>query len=156
MGLDMYLHKVTYVGGQWVEEGEAEAVIKIKGKTLPIQPNRLRSVTEQVAYWRKANQIHGWFVDNCSDGVDNCRPVEVSDAQLKELLELCKYVKAHPDEAPSKLPTSEGFFFGDQEYDKWYWEDIDITIEQLEQVLTEYETQPGAPRLVWFEYVASW
>ena len=124
MGLDMYLHKVTYIGGQWVDEGEAEVSIRVKDKVFPIQPNRLRSVTEQVACWRKANQIHGWFVDTCADGEDNCQPVKVSDTELRELLGLCKYVKAHPDDAPNKLPVTEGFFFGSDEYDEWYWKGI--------------------------------
>ena len=26
-----------------------------------------------VAYWRKANAIHSWFVENCQDGVDECQ-----------------------------------------------------------------------------------
>ena len=44
-------------------------------------------------YWRKANQIHKWFVDHCQDGIDDCREAYVSDEQLEELLNLCKKVK---------------------------------------------------------------
>ena len=27
-------------------------------------------VRTEAGYWRKANQIHGWFVNNCQDGIE--------------------------------------------------------------------------------------
>jgi hypothetical protein len=51
------------------------------------------SLFEEVGYWRKANAIHKWFVDNVQDGVDNCEYYEVSKEQLEELLDICKTVK---------------------------------------------------------------
>ena len=30
-------------------------------------------VRTEAGYWRKANQIHGWFVNKCQDGVDDCQ-----------------------------------------------------------------------------------
>lgn len=38
------------------------------------------------AQWRKANQIHKWFVDNVQDGNDDCGTYEVGVEQLKGLL----------------------------------------------------------------------
>ena len=46
----------------------------------------------QVAYWRKANQIHNWFVKNIQDGNDDCGYYEVSRQQLQELLSVCRDV----------------------------------------------------------------
>lgn len=46
----------------------------------------------EVGYWRKANQIHNWFVNNVQDGVDDCDYYEVSENKLIELLEKCKEV----------------------------------------------------------------
>lgn len=46
----------------------------------------------EVGYWRKANQIHNWFVNNVQGGVDDCDYYEVSDNKLIELLERCKEV----------------------------------------------------------------
>ena len=34
-------------------------------------------IWDGVAYWRKANAIHRWFINNIADGVDNCEPFEV-------------------------------------------------------------------------------
>jgi len=45
-----------------------------------------------VAYWRKANQIHSWFVENVQGGEDECNPFEASRAKLKELIKTCKVV----------------------------------------------------------------
>lgn len=51
------------------------------------------SLFENVGYWRKANAIHKWFVDNVQNGVDNCEYYEVSKEQLEELLETCVKVR---------------------------------------------------------------
>lgn len=50
------------------------------------------SIVQQVGYWRKANQIHNWFVENVQNGVDDCGAYEVDEYQLQELLDLCKEV----------------------------------------------------------------
>lgn len=46
----------------------------------------------EVGYWRKANQIHRWFVDNVQNGVDNCKKYPVTRKQLNDLLELVNKV----------------------------------------------------------------
>src|ERR1017187_4553583 len=46
------------------------------------------SLTE-VAYWRKANAIHGWFVNNVQNGIDQCQESVVTREQLNELLSVC-------------------------------------------------------------------
>ena len=50
-------------------------------------------VTEEIGYWRKANAIHNWFVENCGGGVDKCQLMEISKAQLETLLFIAKKVK---------------------------------------------------------------
>lgn len=47
---------------------------------------------QQAGYWRKANQIHSWFVHNVQGGVDNCGTYPVSHTKLKELKETCERV----------------------------------------------------------------
>jgi hypothetical protein len=103
-----------------------------------------------VAYWRKANAIHQWFVNNCQDGNDDCRPAYVSREKLAELLDLAKQVKADPTLAEELLPTTSGFFFGSTEYGEYYMQDIEETIKQLEQVLASTADD-------WqFQYQSSW
>ena len=49
-------------------------------------------IVEQVGYWRKANAIHHWFVDNVQEGVDECQTSYVSIKDLDKLLGLCNGV----------------------------------------------------------------
>ena len=68
MGLDMYLSKKTYVK-QWDfqdEEKKVKVDVTKNGEPLKgIKSERISYVVEDVMYWRKANQIHGWFCSNC-------------------------------------------------------------------------------------------
>lgn len=51
-----------------------------------------KTIFEQVGYWRKANHIHKWFVDNVQNGVDECDTYEVTKEQLEDLLNVCRKV----------------------------------------------------------------
>ena len=42
------------------------------------------------AYWRKANVIHNWFVQNVQGGNNDCKAYVVSTKKLKSLLRLCE------------------------------------------------------------------
>ncbi len=65
MGLDMYLSKKTYVK-YWEHKGDDNYEVKVTkgGNPTKIDPKKVSYVTEEVGYWRKANQIHDWFVKN--------------------------------------------------------------------------------------------
>lgn len=106
-------------------------------------------VSVNVAYWRKVNAIHQWFVDNCQDGVDECQSAYVSQDQLKELLALCRQSLLHKD--PSKLMPQAGFFFGSYDIDEYYWGGIKYTIEQLKRIVELPEFDELS-----FYYQSSW
>lgn len=50
------------------------------------------SLFEEIGCWRKANQIHNWFVQNVQNGCDNCECYEVTKEQLEELKNICEKV----------------------------------------------------------------
>lgn len=104
----------------------------------------------QVGYWRKANQIHAWFVKHVQNGKDDCQEYHVTRDQLQLLVDNCKLVLMNKEEAVNLLPTQEGFFFGSYEYDEYYFGDLQDTIDQLEKVLNEY------PEDWEFKYQSSW
>jgi len=140
MGLDMYLFKKTYVGnGASTQPKDCHEVqVKIGGEIHPyIQPERICSIWENVGYWRKANHIHGWFVDNIQGGIDDCSYYRVSNDQLRDLVALCKSVITSEKKAEEVLPTREGFFFGSLEYDQSYYDDCQDTINIIEPLLKE-------------------
>lgn len=72
-------------------------------------------VSEGVAYWRKANAIHKWFVENTANGIDNCEPVIVSKEQLEELLNRAKRVKATSRLISGKVNNGYHFVNGKEE-----------------------------------------
>ena len=139
MGLDMYLEKRTYVR-QWdFQKPEEQYNVEVTkgGEPANIKSERVTHVCEELGYWRKANQIHNWFVQNVQDGVDNCGEYAVSKADLQSLLDICLAVKLDHSQAEELLPSASGFFFGGTEYDEWYFNGIDNTIEILKEALSD-------------------
>lgn len=133
----MYLSRRTYVKN-WdhrsIEE-KWEITIKRGGKIFKgIDPKKISGITEDVAYWRKANAIHKWFVDNTQDGIDDCRDSYVHHEQLMELVAECKKALKDRDKASEILPIQEGFFFGGKEYDDYYFEQLEDTVKELENL----------------------
>ena len=100
-----------------------------------------RATDYRVGYWRKANAIHKWILDNCAtkdkwaDPIDDCRPIEIPVEKLEELLDDCKKVLEDHSLATELLPTTDGFFFGSTEYDEWYFRTIEETIDIIEPVI---------------------
>lgn len=137
---------------------------------------------EKAAQWRKANQIHNWFVENVQNGEDDCGLYEVTKEQLQALLADCLavkkasklvegnvlngysfkdgkmirneehgYVIEDPSVAEDLLPTTSGFFFGSTDYDQWYMQDIDYTVEKLTAILKDDDFDNWM-----FAYSSSW
>lgn len=161
MGLDMYLSKKTYVKNWNFTEDEKrhKITVKLGGKLRrDIKPERISYVVEEVAYWRKANHIHNWFVQNVQNGVDECQESYLEIEQLKELRDVCKAVVEKKDEEYSKehLPTSSGFFFGGTEYDEYYYEDCRETAEMIDELVKEEEKKPDGCYGADYYYRASW
>jgi len=92
----MYLSRKTYVKNwdHMTPEERTEISVSRGGKPLPgIDVKNISYIEEEVGYWRKANQIHLWFTDNCADGVDECQTVWIDPEKLKELYEICVKIK---------------------------------------------------------------
>jgi hypothetical protein len=160
MGLDMYLYKKTYVQNWEHNPPEQHHQIEIKrGGVLrkDIKPNRICYITEQVAYWRKFNALHGWFVNECGGGIDECQDINVDEDKLVELLETLKKVSDNFTLAKELLPPVQGFFFGGDEIDEYYKEDVNSTIKIIEELLKEHEQSKEYGLYSGdFEYRASW
>ncbi len=157
MGLDMYLHARKYVSGYPHSKAEEVELFNTITEAVGLQnmhDERYATVSVNVAYWRKANHIHDWFVKNVQDGTDDCKEYYVSREALMELEQACrKVVEAGTSEAAREhLPTASGFFFGDTEYNEYYFENTDWTAKRLAQILTLPEGLNGFD----FYYSSSW
>jgi hypothetical protein len=145
MGLDMYLSAKRFL---WYSEDDLSN--KIAENFPGLGDKRIKEVTAEAAYWRKANAIHNWFVENVQGGTDDCGNYEVSREQLQELLDLIEKVLADRGTAKDALPTANGFFFGNTDYDDWYFSDLEHTRDMLKDCLDD--KWKG-----WdFEYHSSW
>jgi len=157
MGLDMYLYKADKDGNyDWKND--------------------------EVAYWRKANHIHNWFVQNVQDGIDECQDSVVSKGKVEELLSVCNEVLMSinlvdgevnngytfknremtpivekgkiiedPTVAKKLLPTRSGFFFGGTDYDEYYVDDIERTVNTLYEILESFDFENNT-----LIYTSSW
>lgn len=156
MGLDMYLTAKRYMS-DWVDAGDVEKQTAIQMLFPELADLRghfgdgspVKEVRVEAGYWRKANQIHDWFVRQVQDGEDECRPHPVYREHLEQLQDLCQQVLADPSKAEELLPTAKGFFFGDTSYGEGYMEDLKHTVDIIDRCLALPDTWS-------FEYCSSW
>lgn len=160
MGLDMYLYARQYVSRFDYKDGERIDLPEFAAlaETGPADLTKYGDysgieIEYPVLYWRKANAIHGWFVNECADGIDECQRIYVSRESLVKLRDLCQSVIKQPAMAGDILPPTSGFFFGTYEIDDWYMEDMKHTVNALNHILSV------VPDDNWdwsFVYRASW
>jgi hypothetical protein len=106
----------------------------------------ITSLQKRVAYWRKANQIFAWIEENCGH-VENGKigSLRITKDHCEALLKDCEKAMTHKDKALSGdtmdlemlMPTRDGFFFGDTEYDEYYFSDIEYTIQIMKEIIAE-------------------
>jgi hypothetical protein len=145
MGLDMYLHKKTYVKNWSHTKPEERHEVSVKKNGQPvvgIKPERISEISETVGQWRKFNALHRWFVENCQNGEDDCKEYHVDRSQLVNLLGVLKQVQEDFDttggiKAHELFPTESGPFFGDTSYDEYYFDDVKETVVLLEELIQE-------------------
>ena len=152
MGLDMYLSAKRYLyrdADEPISDGinELLGIESDKSKRFHGASFVAKEISIEAMGWRKANAIHGWFVENCQDGKDECQESYVPREKLQELVELCQEALDNPD--AEVLEPTAGFFFGSYEKDEWYYQDLKNTIEGIERALE-------LPDSFEFYYRASW
>jgi hypothetical protein len=138
MGLDMSLEGRQYIS-EYTDKELKEKIEEVLESKIPV---KVSGVTFDLGYWRKANAIHNWFIENCANGLDDCNEAYVSREQLLELKETCeKALEATSEEEKEELlPTQSGFFFGSTEYDEYYDECLRDTIEIVNNTIKLLET----------------
>jgi len=178
MGLDSYLERKHDIGGEYEHRKVTGCVdITINTgteyeKKINIPANKVSVIVEHIGYWRKANAIHHWFTKDQKDDTS----AEVTYEDLLQLKEDCQKVidslKAqkmitkeipHPykkeetmtievwpnvDLAMELLPPQKGFFFGSYDIDEWYLDDLEHTVEIIDNIEDDKSS--------WFIYTASY
>ena len=138
------------------ENPKYNAIVETVG--MKVRDNIAASVAVEYTaiYWRKANQIHGWFVNTLADGVDECQRIRVGRDDLVNLHRICGHLidTRSTELANELLPPTPGFFFGGYDIDEYYWQDIEETHEQLTELLDEITEDNRWNYSI--EYQASW
>lgn len=92
MGLDMYLMGKLYCSNYSnpkIFESVKKLLPNLIGKK---EDDGFIEIEKEIIYWRKANQIHNWFVRNAQDGKDDCGTYYIVKEQLEELLNICETI----------------------------------------------------------------
>lgn len=187
MGLDMYLYAERYLSEMDKEQfEELKRVVESQVMATPLKEDSSLpwsgslTIRQEVAYWRKANAIHSWFVENVQDGTDDCRLAYVSADQLEELVADCSQVLSlmnpfcreaydsdewdNATEIPSHvkaeveelLMPTDGFFFGSTEIDLYFYHTVRYTHDRLTEVLEWLRTESEDNRFWEIYYRSSW
>lgn len=112
------------------------------------------SESETLIYWRKANAIHKWFLDNGReltddgrlvepDGDFNCGKIPVDREMLERLRDEAEYIISNPKKANRSMPTCPGFFFGSVDYDDGYFQDLQDTVDGINRVIRDTSIKWG-------------
>jgi len=120
MGLDMYL-------------------FKLKREALKNPTFNMDEDGEEVMYWRKANAIHYWFTYGHEN--DNLEYLECGIDELQILKKQCQEDidnKDNPDQKRN-LVTANGFFWGGTEYDDWFYEQLQQTVDKITEIEKEHQ-----------------
>lgn len=114
-------------------EGELN---EIKGK----MDDCYNALYSEVAYFRKVNFLLPYFGYE-----ENCSEIVIDKCEVEELINDCKRVLAakDTDEAESVadelLPTEEGFFFGNTDYDERYFNDVQGVMDKFTEILDTFD-----------------
>lgn len=146
MGLDQYLEVRQYISRRdWTDEGSTENpdfhIIAPMTRGGVLDPNGFSgiSLTYNAAQWRKANGIQRWMQDHLANGdMQNCQDYYVSTDTLVELRQSCELVLEAKDKkamaASEGLTPMEGFFYGGQDMDEWYFRDLQYTVDTINRL----------------------
>lgn len=145
MGLDMYINKVKKTNHSISElialnvdahpDNVKVAEFLPLSHPYPEDAHDYYTIFHQVAYWRKFNALHGWFVNNLQLGIDNCADYELNKDILLDLLEVLEETWALKN--PAKLPPTLGYFWGSTETDDYYWDKVYNSIQTISELIDD-------------------
>ena len=141
MGLDTYFHKCKRAEYNDFKEKEAQFnKLSREEQDKAVSPYD-NFDPEEIGYFRKVNFLMSFF-----DYHDNCEYQTIDIGDLYNLREICTTIsKMNPKSVEDRircaelLPTQSGFFFGNTEYDEYYFNDVEIVLEWLNDVLPTIE-----------------
>lgn len=157
MGLDMYLYaKKQKYASTYQRPEQCVYPDVLKELEERIEKDNYKSCyfieLYQIAYWRKFNALHNWIVENKANGIDECQEIELGQEDIKALVDIFNEILKDHSKAKELLPTCDGFFFGTQEYDEWYFNDMQYSVDIFKKILQAMKKDEKLSLI----YQASW
>ncbi|MBR2871200.1 MAG: hypothetical protein IKB98_07495 [Clostridia bacterium] len=115
-----------------------------------LRKNKKSANVCEVGYWRKANSIHRWIVEHCTENgkIEDCEEIPISKDSILHLKDeaitaLVDFQNGNIDGVKEKFRPMAGFFFGSMEYDEYFADDLTDTISICADVLknTNFEEE---------------
>lgn len=106
-------------------------------------------IYEDEKWANKVEKVELKFVDFFKGNIYQVRYGREGRAQVIKNLELAKEL----------LPTRDGYFFGDTDYNEHYLEDLKEYIRQADEIISDYELEKASGTKDWdidYYYRASW
>lgn len=121
MGLDIFFYRTSKKNYEEFKSKNEENKEYVKHKT-------------EVAYFRKVNFLMSFF-----NYTGNCEYMEITESDIKRLIDSCETVlNARNEETSGEiLPSQVGFFFGNYDYNDWYYQDVEQVLDDFTKILNE-------------------
>lgn len=100
--------------------------------------------------FRKQNYIFRFVEDRIDGKIKNCENYELGKAEIEELLNRVNTVLDDHSKAQELLPTQAGFFFGNTEYNKYYFDDLEYAKRELTAMLADWDGDEKATFWAWW------
>lgn len=106
--------------------------------------------SNQIGYFRKVNFLVKYFEDTCGLDVERQTPLRVYREDIEGLKNRCEEVLNDHSKAEELLPTVEGFFFGNTDYNEYYFRDVQEVYDYCLHLLNIFEDLQD-DESIWFE-----
>lgn len=134
MGLDIYFNKTKRTEWKHFQNELSDYENLPKGEQNEGNNPYDDFKPEEIGYFRKVNFLMSFF-----DYDGNCEYKEIAKCELEDLRDACAEIsKMEPinkERCAELLPTQSGFFFGNTDYDQWYFNDVKEVFEWVDGVL---------------------
>lgn len=140
MGLDMYLHKAKREEVAYWRKANA-----IHAWFSRLHEKETGEELDNCQYMTVSKEDLIKLRNDCKRVINSSKlvykkvPVKQYDYDKKEYVNTTKMMKMLGDSSVAEelLPTQSGFFFGSTVYDEFYVEDLENTIEQIDNILND-------------------
>ena len=86
--------------------------------------------------------MHSYILKTFANGVDDCQDIilyKEDVEQIKKVLDEVLNAHQQVEKAKELLPTQSGFFFGGTDYDEYYFEDVKVAADLMQNFLDNFD-----------------